>query len=235
MKIRRYQRPHQILRESQFPLLARQSDPERSSNPATLSSQNLPIKDDKSPDDDKEHRGTNKMSSEPESPELPDHLDFRPDTSSSGSNPADYEPIPNERNKHYPKYGIDEFEDLHDCMKTYFRYRIAVGRMKFKESDTGSEQYYTRFPGIELDEVGIWYENGNNVEPCEWLMSSNEYIKWFHSTHPRSVDIRQATRFWLERRWKKQHPAPGSYEEFLQRNLIGPGKNYADEDGYDYI
>ena len=69
-------------------------------------------------------------------------------------------------------------------------------------------------------------------------MSEKEYVEWFHSNHPRPVDIRQATRFWLGRRemlWRKQHPAPGSYEEFLQRNLVGPGKNYADEDGYDYI
>ena len=35
--------------------------------------------------------------------------------------------------------------------------------------------------------------------------------------------------------WRKQHPAPGSYEEFLQRKLVGPGKNYEDENGYDYI
>jgi hypothetical protein len=69
-------------------------------------------------------------------------------------------------------------------------------------------------------------------------MSEKEYVEWFHSNHPRPVDIRQATRFWLDRRemlWRKQHPAPGSYEEFLQRNLVGPGKNYEDEDGYDYI
>ena len=52
------------------------------------------------------------------------------------------------------------------------------------------------------------------------------------------VDVRQAMRYWLDRRemlWRKQHPAPGSYEEFLQRNLVGPGKNYDDQDGYDYI
>jgi hypothetical protein len=35
--------------------------------------------------------------------------------------------------------------------------------------------------------------------------------------------------------WRKQYPAPGSYEEFLQRNLVGTGKNYEDQDGYDYI
>jgi hypothetical protein len=39
-------------------------------------------------------------------------------------------------------------------MKVYVRYRIAGGRMKFKESDTGNELYYARFPGIEFDEVG---------------------------------------------------------------------------------
>ena len=69
-------------------------------------------------------------------------------------------------------------------------------------------------------------------------MSEKEYIKWFHSNHPKPVDIRQATRFWLDRfemLWRKQHPALGSYEEFLQSNLVGPRKNYEDEDGYDYI
>ena len=95
------------------------------------------------------------MSSEPESPELPDNFDFRPDTSSDGSNPADREPIPNERNVYYPKYCIDEFEDLQDYMNVYVRYRIAGGRMKLKESDTGNEQHYSEFPRIEFDEVGV--------------------------------------------------------------------------------
>ena len=44
-------------------------------------------------------------------------------------------------------------------------------------------------------------------------------------------------RFWLDRRemlWRRQHPTPGSYEEFLQiKRWIGPGTKY--EDGYDYI
>ena len=136
------------------------------------------------------------MSSEPESPELQDHFDFRPDTSSSGSNPADYEPIPNERNEGFPKYCIDEFDDY---MKVYVRYRIAGSRMKFKESDTGTELHYARFPGIELEEVGDWYEDRNSVAPCEWTMKEKTYIEWFHSTHPKPVDIRQATRFWLNR------------------------------------
>jgi hypothetical protein len=175
--------------------IARTSKRPREAEPRSDSKLTEPIKDDKSPDDDKEHLGTGKMSSEPDSLELPDHFDFRPDTSSSGSNPADYEPIPNERNEYYPKRCIDEFEDLDDYTKAYVQYRIAGGRMKFKESDTGSEQHYTRFPGIELDEVGNWHEDRNNVAPCEWSMSSNEYVKWFHSTHPKPVDIRQATRF----------------------------------------
>ena len=33
--------------------------------------------------------------------------------------------------------------------------------------------------------------------------------------------------------WQRQHPAPGFYEEFLQKNWVGPGSTY--EDGYDYI
>ena len=110
--------------------------------------------------------------------------------------------------------------------------------MKLKESHTGNELCYAQFPGIELSEVGVWTEDRNNIPPCEWTMSSKVYVKWFISTHPKPVDVRQANRFWLDRRemlWRRQHPAPGSYEEFLQRNLFGPGKNYEDEDRYDYI
>jgi hypothetical protein len=51
------------------------------------------------------------------------------------------------------------------------------------------------------------------------------------------VDVRQAMRYWLDRRemlWRRQHPAPGSYEEFLQaKRYIGPNPKY--EDGYHYI
>ena len=158
------------------------------------------------------------MCSEPESPELPDNFDFRPDTSSDGSNPADHEPIPNERNKYYPKYFIDEFENLDDYMSVYVRYRIAGGRMKYKESDTCKEQYYTGFPGIELEKIGDWSEDRNNIVPCEWTICDPEYVKWFISTHPTPVDVRQATRFWLDRRemlWRKQHRAPESYEELI--------------------
>ena len=176
------------------------------------------------------------MNSEPKSHESPWHFNMCPEASSSGSNPADYEPIPNIHNEHYPKYCIDEFEDLDDYMKAYVRYRIAGGRMKFEESDTGSEQHYTRFPGIELDKVGEWHEDRNNVVPCEWTMCDKEYIEWFLSTHPKPVDVRQATRYWLDRRellWRRQHPAPGSYEEFVQ-NRAGLRRNY--EDGcYDYV
>ena len=104
--------------------------------------------------------------------------------------------------------------------------------MKYKESDTCKEQYYTGFPGIELEKIGDWSEDRNNIVPCEWTICDPEYVKWFISTHPTPVDVRQATRFWLDRRemlWLKQHSAPGSYEEFLQRNLVGPGKNYEAE------
>ena len=84
--------------------IARTTKRPREAEPRSDSKLTEPIKDDKSPDDDKEHRGTGKMSSsEPDSPELPDHFDFCPDTSSSGSNPADYEPIPNERNEYYQR------------------------------------------------------------------------------------------------------------------------------------
>ena len=67
-------------------------------------------------------------------------------------------------------------------------------------------------------------------------MSNKEYAKWYLSNHPKPVDICEATRYWLNRRdqlHRRQHPAPGSCEEFLQ-NKAGNGKNY--EDGcYDYI
>ena len=79
------------------------------------------------------------MSSEPKSSESTWHFDMCPDLSSSDSDPADKEPITNERNKGYPKYSDDEFENLGDSMIMYVRYRIAGGRMKFKESDTGTE------------------------------------------------------------------------------------------------
>jgi hypothetical protein len=120
--------------------------------------------------------GTGKMSSEPESPELPDNFDFRPDMSSEGSNPTDREPIPNARNVYYSKFCIDEFEDLEDYMSAYVRYRIAGGRMKFKESATGNELHYARFPGIELKEVRDWCEDCNNIAPCEWTMCNAEYV-----------------------------------------------------------
>ena len=51
------------------------------------------------------------------------------------------------------------------------------------------------------------------------------------------VDVRQAMRYWLDRRemlWRRQHPTPGSYEEFLQaKRWIGTNPKY--EDGYHYI
>jgi len=75
------------------------------------------------------------MSQDPESPEIPEseyHYDFRPDTSSEGSNSADHEPIPNERNEGYPKVCIDEFNDPH-YLDVNVEYRIAGGLMKFKE------------------------------------------------------------------------------------------------------
>ncbi len=78
---------------------------DRHLEPEPTSDSKLPgnVKDDKSPGGDREQPGTGKMNQDPESPELPEseyHFDFRPDTNSEGSNPADREPIPNERNKH---------------------------------------------------------------------------------------------------------------------------------------
>ena len=149
------------------------------------------IKDDESSDDDKEHRGTGKMCPESKSSESTRDFDMCPDASSSDSNPADNEPIPSERNEHYPKYFVKEFENLDDFMTVYIRYRIAGGRMKFKEFDTGKEHYFTQFPGIELEEIGEWDLDYNNIAPCEWTMSNAKYTEWFLKAgrHPRSNAI----------------------------------------------
>ncbi len=152
------------------------------------------IKDDESSDDDNEHRATGKMSSDPKSSESTWHFDMCLDLSSSDSNPADNEPITNDRNEGYPKNFVDEFENLGDFMITYVRYRIAGGRMKFKESD-----YHAQLPGLELEDIGDWYKDYNNMPPCEWTMSNPEYAEWYLSTHPKPVDIREATRYWLNR------------------------------------
>ena len=65
-------------------------------------------------------------------------------------------------------------------------------------------------------------------------MNEEGYREWFYSVHPKPVDVRQATRYWLDRRemlWQRQHPTAGSYEEFLQIcRYVGPGLKY--EDGY---
>jgi hypothetical protein len=183
MTIRRYQRPRTSNTRRSFPVPKYHERTSDSKLPG-------PVKDDKPPGGDREHHGIGKTNfdkrkryfkiktfiselpelpihSEPKSPELPDLFDFCPDTSSSGSDPADHHPIPNERNEGFPKYCIDEFDDLKDHMKAYVRYRIAGGRMKLKESDTGNEQHYTRFPGIELEEIGNWCEDRNNIAPYE--------------------------------------------------------------------
>jgi hypothetical protein len=131
------------------------------------------------------------MSFEPMSSES--HFDMCPEAGSNDSNPADNEPIPNKRNEYYPKYFVDEFEKLDDYMITYVRYRIAGGRIKFRESDTGREQHCAQFPGIELDAIGDWDQDYNYIAPCEWTMHNAKCIEWFLSTHPKPVDIRQVT------------------------------------------
>jgi hypothetical protein len=145
-------------------------------------------------------------------------------------------PATNGRNEGYPKYCVDEFENLSDYMRVYVRYRIAGGKMKFRESDIGAEAHYEAWPGIELQHSGEWSQDFNNIAPCEWTMSHKEYAKWYLSTHPKPVDVKQATRYWLDRRHqlhRRQHPAPGSYEEFLQIRA-GNGDRYKGR-GYDYI
>jgi hypothetical protein len=85
--------------------------------------------------------------------------------------------------------------------------------MKFHESDTGTEDYYAQFPGLELEDIGEWHLDYNNIAPCEWTMCNKEYAEWYLSIHQKPVDIREATRYWLNRRTqlcRRQHPAPGS-------------------------
>ena len=103
----------------------REAEPRNDTEPPEL------IKDDESSDDGKKHRGTGKMSSsDPKSSESIWHFDMCPDASSSDSNPADNEPIPNERNEYYPKYFVDEFENLDDL---YDRIRSIPNRRRQKE------------------------------------------------------------------------------------------------------
>jgi hypothetical protein len=63
-------------------------------------------------------------------------------------------------------------------------------------------------------------------------MCNKEYKEWFYSVHPTPVDVHQAMRYWLDRRemlWRRQHPTPGSYEEFLQaKHWTGTGPKYED-------
>ena len=107
-------------------------------------------------------------------------------------------PISLDRNDGYPKYNIDEFFNSADFTSMYVRYRIAGGKMKLKEEDTGRERYYEQWLGIELQDVGNWEDDYNNIAPCEWAMDDEKYQRWFLSVHPKTVDIREATRHWLD-------------------------------------
>ena len=122
-----------------------------------------------------------------------------------------------ERNLDYPKYSVDEFMNLRQTHSVYIRYRIAGGKMKWKETDTGDEELYKQWPGIELID-GEWCDDYNNIAPCEWTNSNPDYVRWYQSTHPKPIDVREATRNWLDRREQlKRHLrcAPGSYEAYL--------------------
>ena len=154
----------------------------------------------------------------------------------SRTSALDSPPEPLDRNEGYPKYNIDEFWNSEDYTSMYVRYRIAGGKMKFKEDDTGRERYYEQWPGIELQDIGNWEDDYNNIAPCEWSMEIEDYQRWFLSVHPKPVDIREATRHWLDRRTqlhRRQHPAPGSYEEFLE--IRAGTRNYPDGGVFDYI
>ena len=129
-----------------------------------------------------------------------------------------------ERNLDYPKYSVDEFMNLRQTHSVYIRYRIAGGKMKWKETDTGEEELYKQWPGIELID-GEWCDDYNNIAPCEWTNSNPDYVRWYQSTHPRPIDVREAMRNWLDRREqlkRHRHCAPGSYEAYLRdKNRIG--------------
>jgi hypothetical protein len=67
-------------------------------------------------------------------------------------------------------------------------------------------------------------------------MCKKEYAEWYLFTHPKPVDMRQSTRYWLNKQTqlhRRQHPVPRSYEEFRQ-NKAGNEKNY-EEGSYVYI
>ena len=95
----------------------------------------------------------------------------------------------------------------------YIRYRITGGKMKLNEKDTGAEEHYKQWSGIELIE-GDWGTDYNNLAPCELTNINPDYVQWYQSTHPKPIDVREATRNWLNRRaqlHRKQRGAPGSY------------------------
>ena len=134
-------------------------------------------KDGESSDSDQEHQTPGKMSSDPKSCESNWHFDTCHDSNGSDSNPTDSNPMANERDKYCPKYFVDEFVNSDDVMSVYIRYRTAGGKMKLHESDTGTEHFYDQFPGIQLEEVGSWCRDYNNIAPCEWTMCNKEYAE----------------------------------------------------------
>ena len=88
--------------------------------------------------------------------------------------PSDQE---DECNPSYPKYSVDERMNLSETHSVYIRYRIAGGKMKWKETDTGEEELYKQWPGIELIE-GDWNTDYNNIAPCEWTNSDSDYVRY---------------------------------------------------------
>ena len=72
------------------------------------------------------------------------------------------------------KYYVDEFMNLGETNSLYIRYRIAGGKMKMRENDTGAEAHYKQWPGIELIE-GNWGTDYNNLAPCKWMNSDPAY------------------------------------------------------------
>ena len=124
----------------------------------------------------------------------------------------------NERNEDYPKYSVDEFMSLDKPNIVYIRYRIAGGKMKMRVNDNRAEEHYKQWPCIELID-GDWESDYNNLEPCEWTNSNQDYVQWYQFTHPKPIDVREATRNWLDRR-AQLHRKPGSYEAYLRAKNI---------------
>ena len=96
----------------------------------------------------------------------------------------------------YPEWFINK--DVPESQyRSYARYRLAGGRMKYRPEDTGTEEYHNQWPTIALEE-GQWCEDYNKLAPCEHSARIDEYIEWYTSTNPKPTIVREAIRNWLD-------------------------------------